>query len=146
MCVCGCLLVCLFVCVRPLANTCIPAHTHMQTHLYTQTSFQAMAYGGKLLVYGQLAKENISFPSGLMVVKLLTIQVRWGGFPFGLRVFYLPRIVFGRFSSQLEVILWFPCKPWFWFYSLPPPPVASICRPSLLIFTTEMLRAVSQAL
>jgi hypothetical protein len=34
-----------------------------------------MAYGGKLLVYGQLDNDPISFPSGLLVVKLLTIQV-----------------------------------------------------------------------
>jgi len=37
----------------------------------------SMAYKGKLLIFGELAHEDIHFRSGLMVVKLLTIQGFW---------------------------------------------------------------------
>jgi len=36
-----------------------------------------MAFRGKLLIFGELASEEIHFRSGLMVVKLLTIQGFW---------------------------------------------------------------------
>jgi len=43
----------------------------------TSDIIASMAYNGKLLIYGALAKEEIHFASGLMVVKLLTIQGFW---------------------------------------------------------------------
>jgi len=43
----------------------------------TSAVIQSMAYCGKLSVYGQLAKEEIHFPSGLLVVKLLTLAGFW---------------------------------------------------------------------
>jgi len=43
----------------------------------TSEILKAMAFGGKILIFGQLDKNDIHFPSGLLVVKLLTIQGFW---------------------------------------------------------------------
>jgi len=43
----------------------------------TSEVLKAMAFRGKVLIFGQLAKENISVPSGLFVVKMLTVQGFW---------------------------------------------------------------------
>jgi len=43
----------------------------------TTAVLQSMAYKGHLSIYGQLAKEDIQFPSGLVVVKLLTLTGFW---------------------------------------------------------------------
>jgi len=43
----------------------------------TSTILQALSYGGHLTVFGQLVKEDIHFPSGLLVVKLLTLKGFW---------------------------------------------------------------------
>jgi len=43
----------------------------------TSEILQSMAFKGKLIIYGQLANEDIHFKSGLLVVKLLTIEGFW---------------------------------------------------------------------
>jgi len=43
----------------------------------TSTVLQTLSYGGKLTIFGQLSKEDIHFPSGLLVVKLLTLAGFW---------------------------------------------------------------------
>jgi len=43
----------------------------------TSQVLKALAFGGKLVIFGQLAREDIHFPSGLLVVKLLTIEGFW---------------------------------------------------------------------
>jgi len=43
----------------------------------TSEILRAMHYGGKLVIFGQLAKEEVHFPSGLLIVKLLRIEGFW---------------------------------------------------------------------
>jgi len=43
----------------------------------TSIVLQNMSYGGKISIFGQLAAEDIHFPSGLLVVKLLTLSGFW---------------------------------------------------------------------
>jgi len=43
----------------------------------TSDILQCLAFRGKLVIFGALAAEDIHFQSGLMVVKLLTIEGFW---------------------------------------------------------------------
>lgn len=43
----------------------------------TTEILHSMAYGGKILIFGQLSNDEIHFKSGLFVVKLLTVQGFW---------------------------------------------------------------------
>jgi len=43
----------------------------------TSAILKSLAYGGKLVIYGQLSDQDIHFPSGLLVVKLLTLSGFW---------------------------------------------------------------------
>jgi len=43
----------------------------------TSEILQSMAFRGKLLIFGQLSNDDVHFKSGLLVVKLLTIEGFW---------------------------------------------------------------------